>query len=433
MNFKKFVLVFVFIAMVFAGSGFCAETNNGSFIAITAPVSGTNWVKDTSKTITWDKIGDQDAFVNIQLFRGNSRVLDIIKATENNGFYEWIMPKTIKNGVYAIQISTLDEKVKNRNSILVVDGLIRITQPQIGITWINGTTQNITWTFEGKMHSKAKIQLYDGMDKVQDIATKVPINSGKFTWKIPITLAPSPAYFVQIVTKDGSVRDKSGPFSLPNGKAPVTKSSLEIEVWKGIWTLEPLLAKIGLEEPWEKSSEQNYGVSLRYKPKKSFSIGLSYQRIKGEYFYSEYLVRPDNWIAWDDKLKCWRRLDSHTEEREKADITGNVALFDLRWDIQPNWRIHPYFTFGLGAAFLNIVDDYYFCQRYVDPKDPSYKHPFEWIRTEGGLFDFDIPMLPVLELMFGLKIELLKKHLAIGIEGGFLDGIVYRGTLNFRF
>jgi hypothetical protein len=427
---KNFWLVFVLVAMVFVGSGFCAETSNDSFIVITSPKSGANWVKDTNKNITWDKIGIQDAFVRIQLLKGRSMVLDIVSSTENDGAYEWKIPKAIKNGVYFIHIATLDKKVKSMNNIVIVDGIIWVTQPESGATWVNGTIQDIVWVSEGKVHNKARIELYDGITKVLDIAKKIPTAIGRFAWKIPITLPPSSAYSIRIVTKGDMAR--SGMFSLPNGKVPAIKPSLEIEVWKGIWTILPVLKKIE-NNPWEKGNEQNQGVSLRYKPRKSFSIGLSYQQIKVRYFYSQSWLIPDYWSEWDNNLKYWRHLDAYREKRENANISSNIALFDLRWDIKSNWRIHPYFTFGLGAAFLNIVDDYYDSEKYTDSKDPSYKPVIsDRERTEGGLFDFDIPILPVLELMFGLKIELLKKHLAIGVEGGLINGIVCRGTLNIR-
>ena len=49
-------------------------------ITVTAPTAGTVWVKGTTKTITWNKLGTQDANVRIQLFRGTAKELDITAA-----------------------------------------------------------------------------------------------------------------------------------------------------------------------------------------------------------------------------------------------------------------------------------------------------------------------------------------------------------------
>lgn len=108
-----------------------------------------------------------------------------------------------------------------------------------------------------------------------------------------------------------------------------------------------------------------------------------------------------------------------------------MVLLDLRWEIKPSWRVHPYFTLGAGAVFTKVIDDYLATSWYVDTRNGETFWD-KW--TTGGNFeDFDYPVLPVLELIFGLKAELLKKKLSLGVEGGLLDGLVYRGTLSFRF
>ncbi len=213
------------------------------------------------------------------------------------------------------------------------------------------------------------------------------------------------------------------------------QGKFEIELQGGIWTLKPALKYID-DQPWKNAGEQAYGISIRYKPKQSFSVGLSYQRVKAQYSYTTSRVEPNAVWAWD--WEQWKDFyfNLNIEEREKVRLTGDMVLLDLRWEIKPSWRVHPYFTLGAGAVFPKVIDDYlatswYIDTRYEDNPDGGIVRN-EW--TTGGNFeDFDQPVLPVLELMFGLKAELIKKKLAFGVEGGFLDGLVYRGTLSFRF
>ncbi len=219
-----------------------------------------------------------------------------------------------------------------------------------------------------------------------------------------------------------------GAFLTSNGLQ--AQGKFEVELQGGIWTLKPALKYID-DQPWKNAGEQIYGVSIRYKPRQSFSIGLSYQRVKAQYSYTTSRVEPNaiwrfDWNEWKDYF-----FDLNIEEREKASLTGDMVLLDLRWEIKPSWRVHPYFTLGAGAVFPKVTDDYLATSWYVDTR--TGETFWENWTTGGNFEDFDQPVLPVLELMFGLKAELLKKKLALGAEAGFLDGLVYRGTLNFRF
>lgn len=398
-------------------------------IIVTAPAAGTVWVKGVTKTITWTKTGTLDANVKIQLFKGKSNILDITLKTKNTGVYDWTIPKTLNNGFYTIAITTLDGKVKSKNvSLNITDGLIQVTQPEAGVKWINGTPQEIAWVSEGAVNNKVKIQLYEGATKVLDIADNVPTASGKFTWNIPMTST----YSIHVIAMDNLVKAKSGFFSLPASVVPITKSSLEVEVWKGIWTVKPVMKIIDNEKQWQASAEQNYGIALRLKPKSSFSLGFVYQKIQGKYSYSdqEYNEYYPYEIYWYNNNQSVKLVNDTREESGNVDIAGDMAFMDLRWEIAPNWRIHPYFAFGFGVIFNKITGNTH--------------HVFWGVDTKGNRIDLeegdepgdlsDLPSaLPVLELKFGLKIEIIKKKLAIGIEGGFLDGVVYAGTLSFRF
>jgi hypothetical protein len=209
------------------------------------------------------------------------------------------------------------------------------------------------------------------------------------------------------------------------------QGKFEIELQGGVWTLKPVLNYFA-DQPWQKANEQNFGISVRYKPRQSFSIGLSYQRIRAEYSFSTLQVDRGVVPIWDSIHQKTLYFDLNTEERESVRMSGDMVLLDLRWEIKPSWLVHPYFTFGVGALFPKITDDYYTAKWYIDTTYNNYKCIWDE-STDGNFVDLQQSVLPVLELMFGLKAELIKKKLALGLEGGFLDGLVYRGALSFRF
>jgi hypothetical protein len=204
----------------------------------------------------------------------------------------------------------------------------------------------------------------------------------------------------------------------------------EIEAQYGVWTLQPVLKVIDDQE-WKISGEKNLGFAIRLKPKESFSLGFVYQKIQGQYSYSnpgfmEYVPYEIMWIN-DKQVKVVNIL---SEETEKIVIAGDMAVIDFRWEIASDWRIHPYFTLGFGVIFHDISDTYHYASTAVDIKGNRIPMSED---NNGKTFDDLPPVLPVLELKFGLKIEIIKKKLSLGIEGGLMDGIVYAGTLNFRF
>jgi hypothetical protein len=204
----------------------------------------------------------------------------------------------------------------------------------------------------------------------------------------------------------------------------------EVEAQYGIWTMRPALGVINDGE-WKISGEKNLGFAIRLKPKQSFSLGFVYQKIKGQYSCSnpgfmEFVPYEIMWIN-DKQVKVVNIL---TEEVENISMAGDMAVIDFRWEIASDWRIHPYFTLGFGVIFHDIAETYHLSRTAIDING---NHILMDEDNEGwDLEDFP-SALPVLELKFGLKIEIIKKKLSLGIEGGFMDGLVYAGTLNFRF
>ncbi len=183
-------------------------------ITVTAPTTGTVWAKGTTKTVTWNKAGTQDANVKIQLYRGTTKALDITASTPNSGSFDWAIPATLANGTYTVRITTLDGKVKGiSKSFTIANGMIRVTAPAAGALWQRGVAHAITWSGEGLLNANVRIQLLKG-DQVSAIATTTP-NDGSFDWFIPADKALA-NYKIRVTTVDNQVTAKSGIFTITN-------------------------------------------------------------------------------------------------------------------------------------------------------------------------------------------------------------------------
>ncbi len=183
-------------------------------ITVTAPAAGTVWARGTTKTITWNKVGTQDANVRIQLYRGTTKALDITLNTPNSGTYDWAIPATLANAVYTVRITTLDGKVKGvSKTFSIVRGMIKVTAPAPGARWQRGIIHAITWSGEGLLNANVRIQLLKG-DQVSAIVATTP-NDGSFDWVIPANKALA-NYKIRVTTVDNQVTAKSGLFAITN-------------------------------------------------------------------------------------------------------------------------------------------------------------------------------------------------------------------------
>ncbi len=182
-------------------------------IAVTAPNFGTTWARGTTKAITWNKIGTQDANVRIQLYKGTAKALDITLNTPNDGSFDWAIPATLANAVYTVRITTLDGKVKGiSKSFTIARGMIKVTAPAAGAHWQRGVVHAITWTGEGALNANVRIQLVKG-DQVSTIVATTA-NDGSFDWTIPANRVVAANYRIRVTTVDNQITAQSGLFAI---------------------------------------------------------------------------------------------------------------------------------------------------------------------------------------------------------------------------
>lgn len=92
---------------------------------------------------------------------------------------------------------------------------IQLNAPKGGEKWLNGNTYTITWATSRPINGDTvKISLLKNGNSVQVISASTP-NNGSFAWKVPINLAQSSNYQIQIAsTKNLANGGHSGPLTI---------------------------------------------------------------------------------------------------------------------------------------------------------------------------------------------------------------------------
>lgn len=200
-----------------------------------------------------------------------------------------------------------------------------------------------------------------------------------------------------------------------------------IEVLGGVWTVAPALNMSSTDQTWRQKGENMEGFSIRYKPGDSFSFGFSSRRAAATYALDRSVQNPYPTSIYDMRIHQFVSLPVFDEEHELINMLAFVNIFDFRWEIMPSWRIHPSLTIGGGAAWLELRDDYTSFSWYADLNSQIIKDNAE---TRGLLYKAP-NIIPVAELLLGLKVELVRKKLSLGFEAGFFNGLVYFVSLAY--
>lgn len=187
------------------------------------------------------------------------------------------------------------------------------------------------------------------------------------------------------------------------------------------------------------SSGDNYGFEIRWYPggeNGSFSLGLSVEKTAME------VSLP----------KVAANLELTDDSSFQGEADGKIAIHPLsfhlsfRWDIKPSWRVHPYMTFGVGAAAISSFEEdeleYSYSGLLTRPgEDPdsftggrkdTIKKVREEYKEEEGEDLFPINFLPFIQLNLGLKGELMP-NLHLLLDAGVWDGFLIRGGIALRF
>ena len=175
------------------------------------------------------------------------------------------------------------------------------------------------------------------------------------------------------------------------------------------------------------SGGSNYGIEIRYYPqgeKGSFSLGLSFEQTKVK-------------LSLLGNVKQEFQDGSYGEAEASGFIEASLFSTNLsfRWDINPSWRVTPYFVLGFGVAPLKGKISYSYTGNYywAGPQESIHESVDKTLKEFEEDIEVNIPnILFILQVNFGLKGEIFENFF-LKMEAGFWDGFIIRGGLAYRF
>jgi Kre9/KNH-like N-terminal Ig-like domain/Bacterial pre-peptidase C-terminal domain len=236
---------------IVASSNSPAATGNYSleleFVAagpvVTSPTLTDHYLKGDSFTASWNWFSDQ--YVRIELYKGNTYVLDLTASASNNGFWIGRLPDYLPDGdgLYRIKITgTSDYSQFAYSSGFNIGNAPDSSAPYIGTPsvispistdiWLPGETYTISWS--GFSASHVNISLDNSIMSGSLLSlSNAAVNNGSYSWTVPNDLPYSTEYNIVIRTNDLKQSTSSRSFTIgsnPDGP-PRVISPIATDVW----------------------------------------------------------------------------------------------------------------------------------------------------------------------------------------------------------
>lgn len=186
-----------------------------SSIVVTSPNGGENWMRNTTKTISWSSVGNVGANIKIELLKGGILDSTIVSSVANGGSggsYSWNIPAGQNVGSdYKVRIVSTTNSLYNDTSdnnftistyVPPVAG-ITVLSPNGGESWKRATIRYITWSSVGNVGTNVKIELYKGDVLSRTIASSTP-NDGRQIWIVPFAQETGNNFRVKITSTSNS-------------------------------------------------------------------------------------------------------------------------------------------------------------------------------------------------------------------------------------
>jgi hypothetical protein len=171
------------------------------------------------------------------------------------------------------------------------------------------------------------------------------------------------------------------------------------------------------------SSGDNYGFEARWYPggqHGSFSLGLSVEKT------SMKVSLPSISAAMGLRDQVTAQTGDFQAAAEGEFLLKPLSFhLSLRWDIVPSSVVHPYITFGFGAATGTALEEAVVTYEYAgDLSVPGYPS------KQYG--DFFLPgFIPFVQLNLGLK-AVISPNIHLLVDAGVWNGFLLRGGIAFR-
>ncbi|MCX7704695.1 MAG: lectin like domain-containing protein [bacterium] len=202
-------------------------------IVVESPSKGTVFAKGSNQLIQWKSTGNVGNYVKIELLKFGNSIGTITSSVANKnstGLFTWKIPSNIStDGNYSIKVvSTSNPNIYGISQAFSITGpSIKLTSPDGGETWYTGTTQTISWNYNGNYSKTIKIECVKGhyYSLIAQINTVTGNNS--YQWYIPSTMPASDGYKIRLTAIDDiSITDTSdGYFTISSGSINLVSPS----------------------------------------------------------------------------------------------------------------------------------------------------------------------------------------------------------------
>jgi hypothetical protein len=186
-------------------------------LKVISPNGGERIILNTPYDITWSfSQGSEEEYVIIEYSIDHGATWSGIgTAAAHSGSYSWIVPdEPAENCLVRLRAGDADNAPSDLSDgvfSIVPDIGLTVTSPNGGEQLQTGATYNITWTGEG-VEGDLNIDLYRGESFDYNIS-KVPVQSGKYEWKIPGNFKVGDDYRV-LIFKDTTEDYSDARFSI---------------------------------------------------------------------------------------------------------------------------------------------------------------------------------------------------------------------------
>lgn len=165
-------------------------TSTAIYIWLSSPDGGEVWETGTSHIITWQSSGVEKVKIEYSDDNGVSWNLLANDVNAATGSYSWT-PAGIQSDKCLVRVtSVFDTSVKGISSapFTITPPYVKLTAPNGGEVWETGTSQTISWTYQGVGNIKIELSSDDGATWTQ-IAFSVAASQKSFSLQAPGTVS----------------------------------------------------------------------------------------------------------------------------------------------------------------------------------------------------------------------------------------------------
>jgi len=188
-------------------------------LLVISPNGGEQWGCGTTQTITWENaLGDAGPTVRLGLEKGGEFVDWIVRQTDNDGLYNWIVwTDLVPADDYAVRVQSYTNNTYRDLSNAPFSILpLTVRVPNGGEIWTMGNVYVVDWVGNPTaIGADVRVGLHFGTDFLYWI-NRQAAHDGQYFWKVPTDLAAGYGYRIRVQSYgDATIKDLSdAPFTL---------------------------------------------------------------------------------------------------------------------------------------------------------------------------------------------------------------------------